>query len=258
MESTPVSKKLFLDDSYLYETTAKITLIKQEDDSIGLGLDQTIFHPQGGGQPSDEGTINGLKVTGLIYDREKDIIVHKVNKNEFLESGLKEGDEVSLKIDGEKRLLYARLHSAGHFMDILLAKLGLNDKLVPGKGFHFPDGSYVEYTGNLDKNEIPVLREKLEKLANEEIQAVGEDDKAISKIYEYEEGKKLFKIPDYIPSDKPFRWVKLNESDLGCPCGGTHVKNIKDIKSMKIPKIINKGKQVRISYTIIKNVLKFV
>ena len=42
------------------------------------------------------------------------------------------GQKVHVEINGEKRRLYARLHSAGHLMDSALTKLGI-DKLVPYK-----------------------------------------------------------------------------------------------------------------------------
>ena len=61
----------------------------------------------------------------------------------------KEGEEVSLTIDAEKRRLYARLHSGGHLLDVAMNKLGINH-LKPGKGYHFPVSSYVEYDGNID------------------------------------------------------------------------------------------------------------
>jgi Ser-tRNA(Ala) deacylase AlaX len=65
-----------------------------------------------------------------------------------------------------------------------------------------------------------------------------EKDKVIAEIYDYEVNRSLFKLPDYIPENKPFRWVRLNQNDVGCPCGGTHVQHITDIKGIKIPKII--------------------
>jgi Ser-tRNA(Ala) deacylase AlaX len=78
------------------------------------------------------------------------------------------------------------------------------------------------------------------------------DDSTNVKIYSYEEGLKNFNtIPSYLPNNKPFRWVKLMRCDFGCPCGGTHVEHIKDIKNFKINKITNKGKVVRVSYNVI-------
>ena len=54
---------------------------------------------------------------------------------------------MEVKIDEKSRRLFARIHSAGHLIDVAVDRLGL--PLVPGKGYHFPSGAYVEYIGNL-------------------------------------------------------------------------------------------------------------
>ncbi len=46
------------------------------------------------------------------------------------------------------------------------------------------------------------------------------------------------------------RVLKLTESDAGCPCGGTHVKHVKDIDEVTITKITKKGKAIRVAYTV--------
>lgn len=45
----------------------------------------------------------------------------------------------------------ARVHSAGHLLDIVMGQHGLN--LEPSKGFHSPKGSYVEYVGKIPAEE---------------------------------------------------------------------------------------------------------
>ena len=52
-----MTKRLYLEDSYLKECTAKVTSI----DGSKVELDQTIFYAQGGGQPSDMGAITRTK-----------------------------------------------------------------------------------------------------------------------------------------------------------------------------------------------------
>ena len=57
-------RKLFYEDPYLKETEAKVCRI----DGNKVYFDQSIFYPEGGGQPGDRGTFNGYR----ILDTEKD------------------------------------------------------------------------------------------------------------------------------------------------------------------------------------------
>ena len=59
-----------------------------------------------------------------------------------LERG-KGGLAVGCKVDEKNRRLCARIHSAGHLLDVAVHDLGFRWR--PGKGYHFPDGPYVEY-----------------------------------------------------------------------------------------------------------------
>ena len=103
-------KRLYWQDTYLMQHRAKITDVGQDELGTYIRLDETIFHPQGGGQPSDEGTINGVQVIKLKDLREINEINHYVENI----SPFKVGDMVELSIDVEKRLEYAALHTAGH------------------------------------------------------------------------------------------------------------------------------------------------
>ena len=51
------TKKLFKDDVYKKECTAVVTEIRKSEDHTDIILDQTIFFPEGGGQPSDKGLL---------------------------------------------------------------------------------------------------------------------------------------------------------------------------------------------------------
>jgi Ser-tRNA(Ala) deacylase AlaX len=105
-----------------------------------------VFHPQGGGQPSDTGLIvfSGSDLKFSVQDvRSKDGIVlhYGVFEGSNPESGIdsEKGKEVYLTVDESRRKLNSRLHSAGHLLDMCMQKVGLGH-LEPGKGYHFPDG----------------------------------------------------------------------------------------------------------------------
>jgi Ser-tRNA(Ala) deacylase AlaX len=82
-------------------------------------VDKTIFHPQGGGQPNDEGVIKAGDSEFIVESLKAngDYISH-IGKFTSEEHKFAENQEVDLKIDGTKRKNYARVHSAGHLIDI--------------------------------------------------------------------------------------------------------------------------------------------
>ena len=234
-------------DSYLFESSALIENICKKDDGILLQLNKTIFHPQGGGQPSDEGEIiirgKSYPVLQLICEKDSDVIWHKIKSND---EEFEKNVEIQMKINDEKRKLYARLHSAGHLIDVAISNIGY--PLTPVKGYHFPDGPYVEYNGQVSNNDA---KDQIEKTCNELIDKCDNNFHVQTGLYTYEEALKTFKeVPNYIPRNKPTRFLRLVPSDIGKPCGGTHVKHIKEIGKLIISKIAKKGKNIRISYLI--------
>ena len=61
------AKKDYLFNTAL-STTATITAIERSDDRVSIKLDLTNFHPQGGGQKADLGTIAGVRVIHVAHD----------------------------------------------------------------------------------------------------------------------------------------------------------------------------------------------
>lgn len=61
---------------------------------------------------------------------------------------------VTMEIDEEKRILNMKCHSKGHLIDLGVMRLPLPYELEAGKGYHFPEGPYVEYNikGTFDPN----------------------------------------------------------------------------------------------------------
>jgi len=245
-------------DTHKFQDEATVILISDperitEPNAKMVILDGTIFYPQGGGQPFD---------TGFLSNENGKFIVKEVrSKNEqvlhigiFEKGSFKEGDIVHLEINKEKRLLHAKLHSAGHLLDIAMANIGLTH-LKAGKGYHFPDGAYVEYEGTISSEDRDGIRVRLEEESNMIIERGSSVD---VRMVEYERiGELCIDIPEYLSRNQQARIVTLAKrkdgKQSGCPCGGTHVKDVKEIGSLKIRKIVVKGgksNSTRISYEV--------
>lgn len=234
---------LYMEDFTLMQNTATVVdCVSQEGTSIVI-LDKTIFYPQGGGQPYDQGVIGNDSGTFIVNEvRFVDGIVKHIGT--FEHGTFQAGQTVTCTVNKERRALMSRLHSAGHVVDIAVQKLGY--AWTPGKGYHFPDGPYVEYTGTLPDEDKEKLKAEIESFANQFI-TEGHQTKLI--FMPKEEMSTVCKfVPDYLPANKPARVVMYGA--FGIPCGGTHVSNLKSIKKLTIRKIKTKGDSIRVSYDI--------
>ncbi|XP_050120481.1 uncharacterized protein LOC126597713 isoform X2 [Malus sylvestris] len=223
--SSSGSTKLdYFDDTWKLQSTATLLSVsKGEDGRTALVLDRTIFYPQGGGQPADTGFIaasdSGVKF--VVEDvRSRDGIVYHYgfieNSGEESESKFEKGKEVLLCVDESRRRLNAR--------------------------------PYVEYKGTVPQKDTESKRKELEVEANALISRGG---KVSAALLPYEEACKLCGdcLPDYIAKDSTPRIVKLGDS-LGCPCGGTHVSDISEIKSITVTQVRTKKGSTKVFYNI--------
>ena len=89
MESVgvPETDRLFLKETLLFSCMAKVVHVQVlEGEECLVYLDKTVFHPQGGGQPNDQGHLlfqgRSLQVTDLVLSKEHQGIGHKLSVEE--------------------------------------------------------------------------------------------------------------------------------------------------------------------------------
>ncbi|KAH0459344.1 hypothetical protein IEQ34_012158 [Dendrobium chrysotoxum] len=236
------TKLAYFDDMQALQYPAIFLAFEQVDGRLAMILDSTIFHPQGGGQPADKGVICSSGFRFVVEDvRSNDGVVFHFgyidNSQDDYESNLKERPEVTLQVDAQRRALNSRIHSAGHLLDICVRNVGLSH-LKPGKGYHFPDGPFVEYIGVIPPDQLQIKQKELEEAANSLISIGG---KVFASVLSYDEAVKWCNgdLPSYILKGSTPRIVRLGDN-AGCPCGGTHVADISDIKNFKVTQVRSK------------------
>lgn len=234
---------LYMKDMQLLEAEAYVESVEQKDNKTIVYLDKTIFYPQGGGQPYDTGTITAgdiiFTVEEVLY---ADGTVQHIGH--FIGGRFMTDETVQLKVDTDRRGLNTRLHSGGHVLDMAVNELGYTWK--PGKGYHFPDGPYVEYEADLG-TETP--EEVMFKINSRIIEILGRDIKTEIKFVTKVEMATLCRhIPENLPNDKPSRVVLYG--GFGVPCGGTHVKQLGEVGNLHVRKSKAKGEVLRISYEV--------
>ncbi|KAL5570805.1 hypothetical protein UlMin_020402 [Ulmus minor] len=139
------------------------------------------------------------------------------------------------------------LHSAGHLLDICMKNVGLSH-LEPRKGYHFPDGPFVEYKGLVLHNELQTKQKELEQEINGLVSRVG---KVTVDVLPYEEATEMCGscLPDYIAKENTPCIVKFGNYP-GCPCGGTHVYDISEIISVIVSQIRMKKGVTKVFYNV--------
>ncbi|MBS3815075.1 MAG: alanine--tRNA ligase [Hadesarchaea archaeon] len=109
LEDLPPTELLYYKEPYRREFDAEV--LRRVGEYVVL--DKTSFYPEGGGQPSDKGVLEGKTQDYVVEDTQKagDYVLHKVNP-----STLRAGQKVTGKIDWNKRISLMRHHTATHIL----------------------------------------------------------------------------------------------------------------------------------------------
>ncbi|MDE1767861.1 MAG: hypothetical protein KGH64_03080 [Candidatus Micrarchaeota archaeon] len=237
------TKLIYLENYELLDCKANIIEVANKDNRITIFLDQTIFYPQGGGQPYDKGVISSNSSKFIVEEvRFIDGVVHHMGR--FEHGSFSSNEVVECFVDKERCILNSKLHSAGHVVDYAVSKI--KSAWIPIKGYHFPEGPYVEYEGSSDETDKEKLRSDIEIACN---QTLKENIKPkLLFINKGEMASICRHVPENMPENKPSRVVVFG--DFGVPYGGTHVSSLSDIGHITIRNIKAKAGNVRVGYDI--------
>lgn len=234
------TRALFREDAWLTHCDATITGI----DDAGILLDQTVFYPLGGGQAGDTGALllaDGTRI--VIVDTRKakfegatpdDALHIPAPDQQALLERVRAGERVVAQIDWDSRYRRMRLHTACHLMCVALP--------YPVDGC-----SITTDYARLDFATVePVDREALAARLAEMVAG------AHPVTSEWITDEAMAAQPDLVRtmSVKPpagfgrVRLVRIEDVDLQ-PCGGTHVRNTREIGALRIAKVEKKSARTR-------------
>ena len=240
-----MTKKLYLESieaAYLEEFTAEVIAI--EDNKIVL--DQTLFYPLGGGQNWDLGTINGPNgEMNVVEVRGRDAIHHTIEDTFELEIG----DEVSGTIDFERRYAHMKMHTAQHLVSGIAYEM-FNGVRTVGNQIHTEksriDFKPIQFTEEMLSELQSAVNEKIQLgLEVSDSQMTRDQINSIMPL----ERTNMDLLPSFI---NDLRVVTIGDKQDLCPCAGTHVRNISEIKGIEFIGKKSKGKGTqRVTYQLI-------
>lgn len=240
MKTTPV----YLDNPYQKELTAQIVEVLPEKEGIWrIILDQTIFYPMGGGQPTDQGKLvfpDGS--IGEVYQ----VLLKEGEINHYVKIAAEPtvGMTVTGTIDWERRYKNMRVHSGGHIVDFAMYLLGYSPSpLSPMKGDHGKK-PFVLYQGTLTED----IKEKLQKQADELIA----NNRNFSWKFELLENmeKEAIYLQPGLPQNKPLRALKLEGVGVVAD-GGTIVSTTQEVGKVTITAIESVEGSTRVHYQVV-------
>ena len=208
------TKRLYFDNPYQTEFEANVTQILDHGGKPAVILDKTCFYPEGGGQPADSGTLNGVPVLHVL--EKDDRIIHVLEKSIA-------SDEVTGKIDWDVRFDHMQQHAGQHILSQCFVQL--YDAAT--RSFHLGKDTSTLEVDMRDMSEEEA--ERAEKLAND----VVFQNKEITTCFYGEE--KISQVPLRRPPQKrgDIRVVQVSDFDHTA-CGGTHPRSTGEIGTIKI------------------------
>ncbi len=225
-----MTEALFRADAYLREAQALVVSAEPR----GIVLDRTVFYPQGGGQPGDQGALilddgSEIVIVNTVYDADRETILHAPAEGAAIPTP---GAGVIARVDWDRRYKRMRAHTALHLLSVVLP--------YPVTG-----GSVGDAEGRLDFDSGDAAVEKIvvERRLNELIAV----DAAVSQRWitdqELEANPALVKTMAVKPpmGTGRVRLVAIEGLDLQ-PCGGTHVARTGEIGRASVTQIEKKGK----------------
>jgi alanyl-tRNA synthetase len=218
LENIPETDMLFYKDDPM-EFEAKVLKVFEK----GIVLDRTSFYARGGGQEPDHGIIAGFKV--IDVNKHGGVILHE------LEGGIpSEGDTVSCKVDSVRRANITKNHTSTHILNSS-ARQVLGSWIWQHSAFKEDDHARLDITHHSSLTDSEVA--DIEKAAN---QIIAKDMQVTIENYDRGTAEQKYGFKIYqggVVPVKSVRIVSIEDFDVEA-CGGTHVKQTKDIELIKI------------------------
>jgi misacylated tRNA(Ala) deacylase len=213
-------------------------------------LDRSLFYPEGGGQPSDKGTLTlvspetgATRVVEVTKIEKKHGVRHLVTGDL---SGVAPGWEVVEELDWARRYDHMRHHTSQHLVSALALEL-FGAKTVGNQLYR--DRARIDlFPWKPTDGDLAHLLEQCNaRMDSGRSVRAREVDRSELENGPVAARANLSLVP---PMLQRLRVIEIEGTDI-CPCAGTHVKDTRELGNVASSKLDNKGKdRVRLEYTL--------
>ncbi len=204
-------------DPYLKELRTDIISVEPIDEGFRVVTTDTVLYPAGGGQPSDQGRIDGFAVLRVVHRDGQ--LVHVLDQAPVT-------GPVTISLDWDRRFDHMQQHTGQH----LLSAVAQREFGWATTSFHLhADVSDIE----LDTPEVtPEDLSKLERCVAEEIRSARP---VVARRIARSEYDALQVRTRGLPADHTgdIRLIEIEGIDL-TTCGGTHVRSTAELQSLAL------------------------
>lgn len=213
-----MTERLSLVDPYLDHFQGRVTSVRSRGAQVFVTLDRTAFHPEGGGQPGDRGTLGGRPV--IDTQAEGATVLHELQPGAAPPG---EGELLEGRIDWARRFDHMQQHHGQHLLSAaFLRVLGL-----PTVSFHLGERlCTIDLDGLVSRLDAKALR-AVEAAANE---SVWKNVSVIARDFVGEERAGLTLRKEPVKGDR----VVLVPGIDASPCGGTHPRSTAEVGAIAV------------------------
>lgn len=232
------SVPLYVDDSYIKEFDARVV----RSGPRFVVLDITAFYPEGGGQPSDTGTLEAGDETLQVLK----VMKRGTQIFHYLDGDLPEGAEVRGVVDWDRRLTHMRLHSGEHLLTGLFEAEGSGPKV-------FSSFTQLDFQpSGIDEETLKRVWARFDSIIEEDVPVTiyytSRDELDVR-----DDARKQSFLEKMPPGVQELRMVQIGGYALTF-CMGTHVRSTGEIGKLKNLRLEPKKKQRKIVHFELDNV----
>ncbi|WP_181691528.1 alanine--tRNA ligase [Natronomonas sp. LN261] len=221
----PETEKLYYEEPGRTDFEAVVLDVIEREDGYDVVLDQTMFYPEGGGQPADTGTLSTDDTTVDVVDVQESngVVLHRTDDDPG------KGEFVRGSVDGTRRRRLMAHHTATHIVGYAAREvLGEHVRQAGAQKGTESSRFDIRHYERISREEI----KRIERVAND----VVTDNLAVRQEWpdrqeaEDEHGFDLYQ--GGIPPGERLRLIHVGEDVQAC--AGTHVLRTGDIGAIKI------------------------